>query len=423
MARRRGRGEGSICLRPDGRWQGRIELGWENGKRQRKHVYGRTRGEVVDKLRKAQNQVDAGMPLPDERQNTGQYLASWLTLKAKTLRPRAFASYEQTIAEHLEPGIGKLPLAKLTPQQLAAWFARHQSAGASARTIRYARAVLRAALNQALRWGLVSRNAAALVEPPRYQPKEIQPLTPEQARELLKAVEEHRLEALISVGVALGLRLGEALGLKWQHVNLDRGTISIVQALERSGGDRALRKKLNQERRALIKERQESTDRARRRELATAIKSVREKLKPVRATLRFSEPKSVKSRRTITLPDVVTTALRQHRIRQKKERLAAGGDWRESGLVFTTPIGTALDARNVHREFKAVLKNAELPSVRYHDLRHTAATLLLAQGVDPRTIMETLGHSQISLTLNTYSHVVPALQREAASKMDAILTR
>jgi integrase len=122
------------------------------------------------------------------------------------------------------------------------------------------------------------------------------------------------------------------------------------------------------------------------------------------------------------MPQVVTTALKAHRKAQLEERLAAGGEWEDSGLVFTTPIGTALDPRNVTREFQGMLSTAKLPHVRFHDLRHTAATLLLAQGVDPRTIMETLGHSQISLTLNTYSHVLPVLQEAAALKMNTILT-
>lgn len=121
------------------------------------------------------------------------------------------------------------------------------------------------------------------------------------------------------------------------------------------------------------------------------------------------------------MPRTVVTALKGHRTRQLKDRLAAGADWEDTGLVFTSPIGTALDSRNVSREFHGLLYAAGLPSIRFHDLRHTAATLLLAQGVDPRTIMETLGHSQISLTLNTYSHVLPALQEAAANSMDAIL--
>jgi integrase len=219
------------------------------------------------------------------------------------------------------------------------------------------------------------------------------------------------------------LRIGEALGLRWKDVNLERGVISITQALERSGGDATKRRQLNAERRELKKRLTNAADRTTREEIKAALAEVRAKLKPVRAQLRFTEPKTARSRRSITLPAVVSAALRQHRANQKKERLAAGGEWRDSGLVFTTSIGTALDARNVHREFKAVLAAADLPLVRFHDLRHTAATLLLAQGVDPRTIMETLGHSQISLTMNTYSHVVPALQKDAALKMDEILRK
>jgi integrase len=346
----------------------------------------------------------------------GQYLQSWLTMKQKQLRPRAFQGYEQTVREHLEPGIGKLPLAKLTPQQLAAWFHRHQDEGASARTIRYARVVLRAALNQALKWNLMVRNVASLVDPPRHRAREIQPLSGDQARALLKAVKDHRLGAFVTAGLALGLRIGEVLGLRWKDVDLDKGIVSVAQALERSGGDAAERRKLNAQRHELKERFKATKDREEGRQITTALREVRAALKSVKQTLHITEPKSARSKRTIILPTTAATALRQHRTRQLKERMAAGGDWKDSGLVFTTPIGTPLDARNVHREFKAVLKAADLPLVRFHDLRHTAATLLLAQGVDPRTIMETLGHSQISLTLNTYSHVVPALQRGAAAE-------
>jgi integrase len=260
-----------------------------------------------------------------------------------------------------------------------------------------------------------------LIEVPRHRAREIQPLTDEQARALLDEVKGDRLEALVSVALALGLRIGEALGLVWQHIDLKRGTVTIAQALERSGGDAVVRKRLNVQRRDLLKQFSEAPDQETRRQLMERLKTVRAELKPVRQTLHFNEPKSQRSKRTIVMPEIVASALKQHRTRQLKERLAAGPDWQDSKLVFTTPIGTPLDPRNVHREFKTLLVDAGLPLVRFHDLRHTAATLLLAQGVDPRTIMETLGHSQISLTLNTYSHVVPALQRAAAAKMDAVL--
>lgn len=420
MAGRRGRGEGSITKRPDGRWMARVDLGWRDGKRRYKAYYGRTRATVQDKLRKALGDVQAGIELPDERQTVEQYLRSWLQHVEKRLRPRAFATYQQAVDLHLVPGVGKIPLARLSPQHLQAWFTEHQAAGATARTIRYARTVLRAALNQALRWGLISRNAAALVEPPRHVARQIQPLNPDQARALLAVAEDHRLGGLVSVALALGLRLGEALGLRWTDVDLDGGVVRVGQALERSGGDPVARKGLYMERRAMLaaakKQDVKLSDEQRER-----LAAIRKQLLAARTVTRFTEPKTVRSRRAVRLPDIVTGRLKRHRTKQLEERLLAGKQWQDSGLVFTTTIGTPLHPRNVAREFKGMLANAELPGIRFHDLRHTAATLLLAQGVDPRTIMETLGHSQISLTLNTYSHVLPALQANAATKMDAIL--
>jgi integrase len=325
---------------------------------------------------------------------------------------------------HLAPGIGKVALARLTPAQLDTWFREHQEHGASPRAIRYARSVLRAALNQARKWGAVSQNVAELVDAPRHQAREIQPLTPEQARALLEAARGHRLGGVISVATALGLRLGEALGLRWADVDFDAGTLRVKQALERSGGDSAARRPLIVERRELRKHIEAAPKRsAERRELRVRLEALHVRWRTVRTTLKTTEPKSMRSRRLIRMPAVVVAALKAHRTRQLEDRLAAGGAWHDSGFVFTSPIGTALEPRNVTRKFHVLLAGAGLPSVRFHDLRHTAATLLLAQGVDPRTIMETLGHSQISLTLNTYSHVLPALQEDAAAKLDAILTR
>jgi integrase len=267
-------------------------------------------------------------------------------------------------------------------------------------------------------------NVAELVEAPRHQAREIQPLTPEQARKLLESAKGHRLGGVVSVATALGLRLGEALGLRWADVDFDAGTLSVKQSLERSGGDSAARRPLIVERRELRKRIAAAPKRsAERSELRARLLALRGRWRMVRTTLKTTEPKTTRSRRTIRMPGVVVAALKAHRTRQREDRLAAGGTWNDSGFVFTSPIGTALEPRNVTREFHVLLASADLPAVRFHDLRHTAATLLLAQGVDPRTIMETLGHSQISLTLNTYSHVLPALQADAAAKLDAILTR
>ncbi len=216
---------------------------------------------------------------------------------------------------------------------------------------------------------------------------------------------------------------GEALALRWEAVDLDAGVLSVRHTLDWKGGDPVARRSLAAESDRLEVQLNATTDDATRRRLQQSLAETRQKLQAVRGSVHFAEPKTARSRRTITLPEVVATALRKHRIRLLEERLVTGSRWRESGLVFTTPIGTPIGTHSLHRTFKTILRGAGLPDIRYHDLRHTAASLLLAQGVDPRTIMETLGHSQIGLTLNTYAHVVPALQRKAAAKMDEILTR
>lgn len=249
-----------------------------------------------------------------------------------------------------------------------------ESVTLSPRTVQYIYAVLRRALGQALKWNLVARNVATLVDPPRVRRPEVQPLSPEEARQLLTKVEGDRLAALYSVALALGLRQGEALGLRWRDVDLEAGTLAIRNALQRVDGK-----------------------------------------------LQFVDPKTSKSRRTVALPEVAVAALRTHRVRQYQERLVAGTRWHDTGLVFTTSIGSGLDGRNVTRQFQKLLKDLGLPRQRFHDLRHTCASLLLAQGVHPRVVMDILGHSQIKLTMDTYSHVIPQLQRDAAGRINEIL--
>jgi integrase len=261
------------------------------------------------------------------------------------------------------------------PQAVQALLNAKLASGLSPRSVAIIHSVLRTALGQAVQWDLVPRNVATVVQPPRTPRAEITPLTPTQARVFLDAVRGDRLEALYSVGVALGLRQGEILGMRWEDVDLETGIVRVAQALQRVDG-----------------------------------------------RFVFVEPKSQHSRRTVPMPETVARSIRIHRSRQLEERLAAGARWQESNLVFTTPVGTPLDSRNVTRRFQATLERAGLPRLRFHDLRHTAASLMLAQGVSARAVMETLGHSQIGLTMDTYSHVLPSLRRDAADRMEAILS-
>jgi integrase len=198
-----------------------------------------------------------------------------------------------------------------------------------------------------------------------------------QARAFLASIRAHRLYALFAVAIALGLRKGEILGLSWSDVELEAGRLHVRRTLQRVRGDKGARV--------------------------------------------FAEPKSERSRRTIELPQVIVDALKAHRVRQLEERLAAGGEWRDSGLVFAGASGDALDEWHLGDEFHALLAAAGLPRVRFHDLRHSCASFLLAQGVSARAVMDVLGHSQISLTLDTYSHVLPGVREDAAEKMDQVL--
>ena len=234
MAKKRGHGEGNIYHRADGRWAARLSAGYHGGRRIRRWVYGTTRAEVAAKLRTTIQAHDDGVLEAPGRLTVDQFLAQWLadTMRAK-LKPRTYESYQQVVRFHIVPRLGRMPLRKLTPQAVQAWLRNLQDSGLSPRTCQYARAILRSALSQATRWGLVARNVAALVEGPRVQRHEIQPLTPEQARALLDTAKEHRLAALLTVAVSIGLRQGEALGLRWDAVDLDAKTLHVRVALQR----------------------------------------------------------------------------------------------------------------------------------------------------------------------------------------------
>ena len=374
--RKRGQGEGSIYKRKDGLWAAAVNLGYQGGKLRRKVYYGKTREEVQEKLVAALSDVQKGIPIPTERQTVAQFLQSWLAEVVKpSVRPKTLKTYDYIVKLHVVPELGKKVLMKLSPQDVQRFLNDKLKSGLSARTVRHINDTLRCALNMALKWGLVSRNVATLVGPPRIQRKEIRSFTPEEARTFLETIKGDRLEALFSVALSLGLRQGEALGLRWQDVDFDARTLRVNYAIQRIEG-----------------------------------------------RLQLVEPKTERSRRVLPLPKTVISALRAHRSRQLEEKLSLGPDWHETGLVFTSSIGTPLEPRNVVRKFHALLKNAGLPRSRFHDLRHSCASLLLAQGVPARTVMDILGHSQISLTMNTYAHVMPAMKQDAMDLMESILT-
>jgi len=374
---RRAAGEGTIRQRSDGRWEARALLTGSDGRRRRRSMLARTQGEARSRLQQALRVEADGVPHVLARLTVAVFLDRWLEDAVRpAVRPSTLRSYRGIVRVHLTPGLGHIRLARLSPQQVQSFLNAKSASGLSPRTVGYLRSVLRKALTQAERWGLVSRNVAKLTEPPRVPKQEIHPLSPIQVQVFLDAIGGDRLEALYLVAIGTGLRQGEILGLAWKHIDLDAGTITVRHALQRVDG-----------------------------------------------RLQLVEPKSTTSRRIVAAPRIVIDALRVHRTRQLQERLLAGSRWAADPreLVFTTTVGTPMDGVAVTKRFQAVLRRAGLPHQRFHDLRHACASLLLAQGVHPRVVMETLGHSQIALTLNTYSHVIPALGREAADRMDDVL--
>jgi integrase len=372
---RRAPHEGSIYQRKDGRWEAVLHLGYVGGKRRKKSFYGRTQKVVRNKLLVAQRNLQQGILPAGETETVGQFLARWLEIEARPrLRPSTFQSYAGIVRIHIIPGLGRLRLAAIGPQHVQEFLADWSKGPLSTRRVQYIHAVLRAALGDAVRWELIARNPAALVRPPRVIRVEAEAFDEVQARQLLSAAHDDRLRALYTLAVAIGIRQGEALGLRWNDVDLDAGRITIKHTLQRIGGRLAL-----------------------------------------------VEPKTAKSRRTVDIPRSVVSDLRSRRAAQHMERLLAGAGWHEGNFVFTTRSGTPIDSATVTRAFHRLVASADLPRRTFHSLRHTCASLLTAAGVHPRVIMEILGHSQIALTMNTYAHVFTEGKSDAASRMEAIL--
>lgn len=380
---RRGAGEGSVWQRSsDGMWAGTVHLGWYDGKRQRKTVYAKTQAEVIRKLRVLQANISAGKLIPPERLKVGELLDQWLAeAVAGHVARTTHSDYESIVRVHLKPHLGHIRVRALTPQTVQQMINKLQTTGLSARRIQYIRVVLGAALRYAQRNDIITHNAASSVKLPPVKSREIVAMSPDEARAIMAALSTHREAALFTVAIATGLRQGELLGLRWSDVELEEpARLRVTGTLHRIEGG------------------------------ATPGTYVRD------------DPKTRESTRTIALPAIATDALRSRRLQQIEQRLAAGPHWRDTmGLVFTTPYGKPLHATTLTKALQAALAAAGLPRIRFHDLRHAAATLMLAQGVPLKVIQTTLGHSTIAVTSNVYAHVLPELQAEAAAKMDAVL--
>jgi integrase len=371
---KRGNSEGSIYKRADGRWTASVSVGYGR----RKSYYGRTREEVARKLTLALKARQDGLPLVGEKQTVSQYLRQWLEAARPTLRPESYRRYEDVCRLYVIPEVGKTPLARLSPAQLQRLYAGRLETGLSPTSVALLHGVIHKALKQAMRWGLVPRNVADLVTPPRRSTPEMRTLSPEEAQRLLEAASGQREEALIVLAVTCGLRLGELQALRWRDVDLDGARLRVTATYQGMDGDKLL----------------------------------------------LAEPKTAKSRREVHLSALAVAALRHHRKAQLEERLRVANLWEDHDLVFSTSTGRPLDGNNLRqRTFRRLLERAELPHLRFHDLRHTAATLLMAHGVPIKVASEMLGHADITTTLRTYSHVLPGMQQQAADAMDRLFAQ
>ncbi|MBV9690217.1 MAG: tyrosine-type recombinase/integrase [Ktedonobacteraceae bacterium] len=362
-------GEGSVFQRKDGRWVAQFYL--ETGKK--KCLYRKTEKEARAALRKVLHEQEQGTLVTGPQQTLKVYLEQWLEqVHRPTVRLSTYNLYRIVLHKHLIPCLGHIQLQRLTPQHVQAFYASKLKGGLSAKRVRAFHSVLHTALDNAVKWNLIARNVCDVVTPPVPKRHEIQPLDQEQAKRFLQVVQEHKLEALLTVALMTGMRRGELLGLHWQDIDVATGSLQVRRSVNRVSGF------------GLIE----------------------------------SEPKTAKSRRKIMLPHFALEALQRHRIQQQEVREKAGSQWNEQDIVFCNTYGGYMESSNLHNDFKRILKEAKLPNIRLHDLRHSTATLLLGMGVNPKIVQELLGHSNISMTMDVYSHVLPSMQQEAMGKLD-----
>lgn len=381
---RRGNNEGSVFKRKsDGRWCAVVTTGYsaDTGKPIRAYYYGSSRAEAVALRDEALKDVKAGTYVKPVKQTVGEWLTTWLeTYVAPSVRPKTWEGYESNIRVHLRPALGGIELRGLQTNHVQRMVNEKQKAGLSPRTIESMVNTLKAALKQAMIEGLVTRNVAEHARKPRKEQTDIRVLSVEEMNALTTVAMEDRLGPLFIVMLGTGMRVGEILALEWKHIDLAKSNLSVVQSAVTA---------------------------------KTPNAKARQKL--------IQNPKTEKGKRQIPLPEDVATVLDQWRKIQAQEKLKLGPLYKNSGRVFTSTIGTPLIARNVARKLSQLAEKAGVEHVNPHALRHTFATRLLEAGVHPKVVQEMLGHKDITLTLNTYSHVMPNIKQAAAQALNQML--
>ncbi|MGD0447103.1 MAG: tyrosine-type recombinase/integrase [Candidatus Dormibacteria bacterium] len=370
---------GSIRRRSKGTWELTIDLGRDPVSGHRQWRYANVKGTRRDAERALTARIHAietGTDIDAPKITTAEYLQRWLRDYAKPdVAPRTYERYAEIVARHVAPKLGMVTLSQLRPAHIVAAEREWQDAGLSPSTVLKFHRLIREALHHAVRWQLLAVNPADAVTPPRVERREMSVLSPAQAAALLAQARGTEFDAPITTALYSGLRLGELRGLRWGDLDLDSGRLSVQQTLQKVPGGGVVAR----------------------------------------------QPKTHRSRRNVSLPAVLVDVLRQQRRHQVEARLLVGDAWEATDLVFTDALGRPLSETRLRWAFWRLLREAGLPRIRLHDLRHTMATLMLAAGEHPKVVSERLGHSTVSITLDTYSHVLPGLQEAAAERLAVTL--
>ncbi len=363
-------------------WLVRVFLGRDTNSKRKFHnktVKG-AKKDAQKALNSMLRDADLGLLGNSQKQTLNEYLDVWLDTIAKPrLQYRTFKDYGDLLRRYVRESLGNIKLSDLKAVHIQTLYGKMLERGLSPRIVRYTHATLSSALKEAVKLDILPRNVATLVQLPKQTKKEMDVLSKHEAILFLETLEGERMATMFSFALASGMRCQEYLGLQWKDINFEQGTATVQRAVvwHRTGGG-----------------------------------------------WHFSQPKTAKSRRTVPLPSTVMQELRRHRIRQNEERLKLGAAWHQNDFVFPSEIGTPLNPPNVTRHFKRILKKAEIrTSIRLYDLLHTTATLLLQAGINPKIVSERLGHATIVLTLDTYSHVLPNMQKDATDQLEQMIYR